>query len=78
MNNITPVEILDIPISEMNKFSTNTKGKKAIKQQKYLPKPPQTVDNFKRTKLECGHDTYHKKCIIDWARITPECPLCKH
>jgi hypothetical protein len=27
-------------------------------------------------KLSCGH-TFHEKCILDWRRINPVCPLCR-
>ena len=26
--------------------------------------------------LDCGHQ-YHRRCILDWARVSPECPLCR-
>lgn len=27
-------------------------------------------------KIECNH-YYHKKCIFDWCKIKPTCPICK-
>ena len=30
-----------------------------------------------RYSLECGHDTFHKKCIRDWLKKKSDCPLCK-
>lgn len=34
------------------------------------------VANVQRYKLECGHDDYHKKCIMDWLKIHARCPAC--
>jgi len=32
--------------------------------------------NSKRTKLTCGHNQYHEKCIKDWLKKSSTCPLC--
>lgn len=59
----------------MNEFAPAVGNKKKRKMK--LQEVPKRVDNFSRLKLECGHSNYHRKCIIDWLKITPECPLCK-
>lgn len=32
--------------------------------------------NNNTIKLECGH-VFHKKCLIEWAKINPTCALCR-
>ena len=59
MNGETPPEIMDLPISEMNNFSNSKKKKKVLK-----VSSKSKVDNFSRLELECGHNKYHRKCIL--------------
>lgn len=33
-------------------------------------------DDKTKHRLECGHQTFHKQCILKWLRVKPHCPLC--
>ena len=33
--------------------------------------------NYKAFKLPCSHECFHAKCIKNWLKKSPDCPLCK-
>lgn len=55
--------------------------KKIIKERKKIVSNKICVicqDDYKKEKcykLYCNHE-YHKKCIMEWIKVKPKCPLC--
>ena len=34
------------------------------------------LDTGHLIELDCGH-RFHRRCILAWARVNPECPMCR-
>ena len=34
--------------------------------------------NMTKYKLECGHECFHKACILEWINKNPKCPYCNY
>jgi hypothetical protein len=35
------------------------------------------IDISERPKVVCNHNQFHQKCLEEWLKINPQCPVCQ-
>ena len=38
----------------------------------------ETRPQYQQFRLPCNHDNFHQKCIKNWVKRNPRCPMCNY